>query len=371
MEIRNVYNYKLLNEKINLLLINYKKMISTLPKDLYGYIYKLTSEDTNKSYIGQTLSHTCKNDKWIKTGIDTRIKLHLRDSKNFPERPLYKDINLYTIDRFDIEIIHKVSVLELNKLDYLEHEEIKKNNTKYPYGYNITDNTVSNKGVKAIVIKALELNNIEPEYVPKTRKERRQQVLINIKNRDVFFKGKNIEKITIKKINNSKYVPYIRVNIYIKDVSDIYRCDFYPNKNKKTTFEETYKIALCFSNSLVSNESLIEVSSNIKNTYKYNDKLMSLEHNIITTIIGKVYTHKQSRSKVYVLFFRGNNKEIKIQFGGRKTTEESTLIDVLEFIGKIKAKHFEIENINIKQLIKSCLQQQATTKVANIIFVEE
>jgi hypothetical protein len=345
--------------------------MDNLPQDLEGYIYKITSIDTNKYYIGQTLSYNYikKDNTWRKSGIDMRLRLHLRDSKEFPERPLYKDIITYGIERFKIDIIHEVDIYDFNKMNYLEHEEIEKNNSKIPLGYNISDNTISNNITKELVIKKLNLVSIEPDYNPKTRKERRQQVLVTIKNRETFFVSKDIEKIALKMIKSSNEPSCIRVNVYIKDESDIYRCDFTVNKRKKININDAYLQAINYSNKLTGNKELIEISENINETYKYQDKLNLLDTEKITEISGKIYYHKQTMSNLYVLFFRGETKN-KIQFGGRKNTIDQTYKEVLEFIDKLKVKHPEIKKINLDS-INSCLQQQATTKVANITFVDE
>jgi hypothetical protein len=73
-----------------------------LPDDFQGIIYKITSKTTNKSYIGQTLSHCFKNPEWIKTGINNRWKKHMNESKKFKDRPLYKDMNEIGIHDFHV-----------------------------------------------------------------------------------------------------------------------------------------------------------------------------------------------------------------------------------------------------------------------------
>jgi hypothetical protein len=178
--------------------------ITTLPLELKGYIYKITSLDTHKCYIGQTLSHEYRTNtyKWKKTGLEQRWNLHQRDCKEHPDRPLYQDINKYGIFRFTAEIIKTVNPEDINKLDLYEFETIKELNTKVPNGYNTSDKTINNYQTKRILLKYFNKKNIEPEYKPKTRSERRQQVVVRICNRDTFFLDKELSNdVNVSPIN--------------------------------------------------------------------------------------------------------------------------------------------------------------------------
>ena len=88
-----------------------------------GIIYKITNNINGKVYIGKTLET-----------LETRWNQHQKDSKRFPNRPLYRAINKYGIENFIIEIIEKP---EIDILSERESYWIKYYNS-YRSGYNAT-----------------------------------------------------------------------------------------------------------------------------------------------------------------------------------------------------------------------------------------
>jgi hypothetical protein len=346
------------------------------PAELKGFIYKLTCSETDKVYIGQTLSHVYskKDDRWNKSGINNRLELHFRDAVCYKDRPLYKDMLHYGFETFKIETIHEIPPERFNELDYLEHKEIKNFNSKVPNGYNITDNTITNNRTKKMVIEELDLETINPDYTPKSRKERRQQVVVRLEQRDTFFEDEIVEKINIAAIKNKGEISFIRVTVFVEDRDDIYRCDF--TKSRGKAIKEAALDAIYFAEYIAyTNPEIININDNIKSlledkeNYKYQDKITALNEFQINTVSSGIYHHKQTGSELYVLFFRGTEETKKVQFGGRKTTIEDAYNEASIFLDKLKVKHPEIKEIKLKP-IKSCHQQQATTKVAKITFVD-
>lgn len=65
-----------------------------------SYIYKITNLINNKCYIGKTDIHT----------IQERFKEHIKDSKRYTDRPLYRAFNKYGIENFTIEEIEKCDI---------------------------------------------------------------------------------------------------------------------------------------------------------------------------------------------------------------------------------------------------------------------
>ena len=88
-----------------------------------GSIYKITNTVNGKSYIGQT----------IRDAEKTRIPVHLNGHGNVS---IKQAIEKYGKDAFTYEILHDGIIPEL--LDALESEAIKKFNTVFPHGYNLT-----------------------------------------------------------------------------------------------------------------------------------------------------------------------------------------------------------------------------------------
>lgn len=88
-----------------------------------SYIYKITNTLNGKIYIGQT-----------STTIEQRWKQHIRDSKRYLDRPLYRAFNKYGIDAFKIEIIEKCSSDKVNEREcfWIAYYN------SYYYGYNAT-----------------------------------------------------------------------------------------------------------------------------------------------------------------------------------------------------------------------------------------
>ena len=68
-----------------------------------GYIYLIENKINGKKYIGKTYRT-----------IDLRWKEHLKERFRFPDRPLYRAINKYGIDGFEIK-----------ELEYIENPEIR------------------------------------------------------------------------------------------------------------------------------------------------------------------------------------------------------------------------------------------------------
>ena len=90
---------------------------------MIGNLYLIRNSVNTKVYIGKTYDT-----------IEARFKSHIRDSKRFIDRPLYKAINKYGHEKFSIE--HLGSYQE-GDLEAAEIEEIAKFDS-YNNGYNAT-----------------------------------------------------------------------------------------------------------------------------------------------------------------------------------------------------------------------------------------
>lgn len=89
-------------------------------------IYKITNTKNNKKYIGQTTQN-----------LDARKNEHLKRSKTEYNHPLYNDMRSLGYDNFLFEVVD--SAKNKKELDEKETYYIKKYNTKFPNGYNLTE----------------------------------------------------------------------------------------------------------------------------------------------------------------------------------------------------------------------------------------
>lgn len=89
-----------------------------------GTLYRIFNIKNGKSYIGKTYS-----------SIYTRLRNHIKDSKKFSSRPLYRAFNKWGLDSFSLEILGEFPE------GVLEEEEIKaieQFNSYGSHGYNAT-----------------------------------------------------------------------------------------------------------------------------------------------------------------------------------------------------------------------------------------
>lgn len=103
-------------------------------------IYKLTNIVNKKIYIGQAISHIRKGNKFVPHGTNGRFNTHVKEAtgKNkgkYSCRILNNAIVKYGVDNFKIETLYNCDVKDSNKL---ESEEIYKNISLSPIGYNLT-----------------------------------------------------------------------------------------------------------------------------------------------------------------------------------------------------------------------------------------
>ena len=91
--------------------------------EMIGYIYKITNSINQKSYIGKTVQT-----------IEKRWKEHIKDSRKYVNRPLYRAFNKYGIENFSIDLIEEVDIRELSNKEiyWIEYYHT------YSNGYNAT-----------------------------------------------------------------------------------------------------------------------------------------------------------------------------------------------------------------------------------------
>lgn len=107
--------------------------------EVIGYIYLITNKQTNKRYVGQTLSHRKNKGKYRPFGYIGRFNDHISEalcnSKKKQCTYLNNAIRLYGKDSFQVELIH---TCPKDELDQYEEKYIDEYSTLYPSGYNLT-----------------------------------------------------------------------------------------------------------------------------------------------------------------------------------------------------------------------------------------
>jgi hypothetical protein len=108
-------------------------------------IYKITNIINKKVYIGQAISHIRKRNKLIPHGTSGRFNTHIQEalgnnSSKYSCRNLNNAIKKYGQDNFTLDLLYNCHLDHANKL---ESEEIIKQNSLVPNGYNLVTNCKS------------------------------------------------------------------------------------------------------------------------------------------------------------------------------------------------------------------------------------
>ena len=106
---------------------------SRIKKMEFGFIYKVKNNITGKSYVGQAREKKYKKGVSYNYGVKGRWNDHV-SSACVTTTPLAEDIRKYGKDVFELQELQKA---ELDLLDALEADWIKKENTCVPIGYNV------------------------------------------------------------------------------------------------------------------------------------------------------------------------------------------------------------------------------------------
>lgn len=98
-----------------------------------GIIYVIENKINGNRYVGQTVMSL--NKRWL---------AHIQESKTFSDHPLYRAINKYGLDNFNIRILEettedKLSEREIYWIEYFD---------SYNNGYNATTGGESNKNIR-------------------------------------------------------------------------------------------------------------------------------------------------------------------------------------------------------------------------------
>lgn len=114
-----------------------KHIILETDEHRYCEIYKITNNINNKIYIGQAVSHILNHKKYRPYGMEKRFKCHISEAFSNKKNQchyLNNAIRKYGQDNFKLELIRVCNISEAN---LIENEEIIKNNSLFPIGYNL------------------------------------------------------------------------------------------------------------------------------------------------------------------------------------------------------------------------------------------
>lgn len=363
--------------------IYYKdKKLPNIPDDILesikGIIYTVTNKKNKKVYVGQTMSHNYfkDNDSWIKTGIKDRWKRHFTDAKsNTKESVFYNDILEYGEDSFELDVYKIIPIKEIHKLNVEEFNAINELCSIQPKGYNRDMWKNSMCFTKYIFLKHFNLEDKIPSLnTNKSSRERCQQKCVVQHSILTEFKDKDIEEVEVRLINSKGYPNQVRIVVKIKDEFDKRRTSWYIEKDPINILKFVVDTAKelkedAFIDPRIKN---ILEQQNIKAvTYKYQKRLdEALKYDFIKVSGLKTYYSTKDFYSYLLILSREKEKDIRYNFGGKTIDINDSYNDAKEFVNKLK----KVKNISTiilrKPEITSCPQQQATTKVANITFVE-
>lgn len=195
---------------------------------IYGQIYKITNQVTNKMYIGQVVSHRKNRNKYRPFGHIKRLDDHISEALMQTKKNecvfLNNSIRKYGRDKFIVELVNSC---ELEEIDEYEKEYIMYYNTLYPTGYNLT---IGGKGEFAI--KSVDkITYQKPDKAPyKHTDQTKSKIRMRLKDHA------NLPEIKIKlstnaqtQFDSSKLVRFKNVTVdhnnleqYIKPITSIY-----------------------------------------------------------------------------------------------------------------------------------------------------
>jgi len=103
----------------------------------YCEIYKITNLINNKIYIGQAVSHILNNKRFRPYGMECRFRSHISEAFSNKKNQchyLNSSIRKHGKENFKVELLKNCSI---KNADVIESEEIIRNNSLFPNGYNL------------------------------------------------------------------------------------------------------------------------------------------------------------------------------------------------------------------------------------------
>jgi hypothetical protein len=187
---------------------------------IIGEIYIIKNKINNMIYIGQTRSHVLNHKKYRPFGYKKRFIGHVNEANDINKKKqctyLNNAIRKYGKDNFTSELI---KICELDKLDHYEQKYIKKYNSLFPNGYNLT---VGGKSITKYIIPTLYTDKIVKKGTSKSEEtkllisERLKSIKSNEEHRQKMmvesqkqFYDKKIERFINEKIDEDNLNKYL------------------------------------------------------------------------------------------------------------------------------------------------------------------
>ena len=305
--------------------------------EVYGIIYRIYCIPEEKSYVGQTFNHKICLGYLQRHGIISRCKIHYRakDLELVKDRPLYKALNAYPADQFEVHEEKRVYKDEIGRINQIEAEYMEKYQSLYPNGYNIEE---VGKKYTRLMKRLAEHYGFEMkrhDYVDKTREDRCKDVCFGVRfklPRASYSKNLILEKLKSIDIESVRLVKTPNdLRIIVKETGS--------KDNIRVYFKGSEDQCLDFARELTEN---VEISESFRGTdcYKYQTKLekaLALEG--VIRVSGKMYGNVSASNQTYLLIFYGR-KEGKIQsvlrisFGGKTVDITESKRDAMGFIDR-------------------------------------
>jgi hypothetical protein len=162
-------------EVYDLLLDKYIDEIVNDIELVVGEIYLITNKITNKKYVGQTMSHHKNHSKYRPYGYKSRFNSHISESRRDKDKKNYlkQSMRKYGEDKFGVQLIKRCP---LEMIDDEEQYCIKKYNTLYPNGYNLTTGGKSNTFIPVKFKNDEYVFNPKPLYRSEQSEETREKI---------------------------------------------------------------------------------------------------------------------------------------------------------------------------------------------------
>ena len=361
--------------------IYYKdRELPVVPEDIIefvkGFVYTIKNKINKKIYVGQTMSHMYheSDNTWRKSGIKDRWRRHVDDSKS-KKKPsqFYNDILEFGEENFEVEIHAVVPINEIHTLNVVEFNAIQELDSLEPKGYNKDKWKNSVCFTKHIFLKYFKLEDKIPSLNSNTTsRDRAQQKCVIQNNILTEFIDKEIEEVDVRLINGKGKPREVRIVVKLKDEKDKKRTNWIITKDPINILIMVVDIARELKEDVFIDPRIITIINEQDinaTTYKYQKRLDEVLKYEYTRISGlQTYYNTKGFFSYLLIFSRDKDADIRYSFGGKTVDLNDAYKDAKEFVDKI-LKVKKINSVIIREP-KSCPQQQATTKVAKITFVD-